>query len=61
MNNASFKRFKEEYLHRFKVCYKKAENKKQRDGIKRSVYDSPKLTEIQKKEFWKMIIEKEKK
>lgn len=58
MNNASFKRFKEAYLHKFKVCYKKADNKKQRDEIKRSIYDNPKLTEKEKKEFWTMVIEK---
>lgn len=58
MDNASFDRFKEKCLHRFRLYYKKADNKKQRDEIKRSVYENKNLTETQKDNFWDEIIKK---
>lgn len=61
MVGISFASFKKKYLDRFKMYYRKADNKQQRDEIKRSVYDNPNLTEKQKNEFWELVIKNGKK
>ena len=58
MDDVSFERFKEKYLHKFRLYYKKADNKKQRDEIKRSIYDNTNLTEFQKNTFWNEVVSK---
>ena len=48
-----FKRFKVMYLDKFRLYYKdKNTNRKE---LKRSIDDSPKLTNIQKKRFWELV------
>lgn len=53
MKKEDFKRFKLMYLDKFRLYYKdKNTNRKE---LKRSIDDSPKLTNIQKKRFWELV------
>ena len=53
MNKLSYKIFKMNYLNKFRMYYKMEDcNRKE---LKRSVFDNPKLTELQKVRFWKLV------
>ena len=56
MVTISFANFKQKYLDRFRLYYKRADTLKQKAEIKRSVYDNPNLTEKQKRDFWEEVI-----
>ena len=60
MNKEQFDFFKKIYLSSFKKIYQRAK-KYQRLGLKKSVFDNPKLSEKQKEEFWEMVTEKDNK
>ena len=60
MNKEQFDFFKATYLSSFKKIYQRAK-KYQRLGLKKSVFNNPKLSEKQKEEFWKMVTEKDNK
>lgn len=54
MINMKFKKFKDNYLEKFRKYYRMEDcNKKE---LKRSVYDNPKLTDNQKDRFWSLVI-----
>lgn len=55
MINMKFKRFKKIYLKKFRGYYRMEDCN--RRELKRSIYDNPKLTEVQKNKFWKLVIE----
>lgn len=55
MINMKFKKFKDNYLKKFRLYYRQ-EGTNRRE-LKRSIYDNPKLTEVQKDRFWKLVIE----
>ena len=60
MNKEQFDFFKKTYLSSFKKIYQRAK-KYQRLGLKKSVFDNPKLSEKQKEEFWEIVTEKDNK
>jgi len=57
MNKISFKMFKIRYLERFRKYYKMQDCN--RKNLKAAVYDNPKLTNIQKKRFWELVMKNE--
>ena len=57
MTKEEYERFKKEYLKIFRNRYKNY--KASRKELKRSVFESPSLTEQQKKEFWTLVTKKD--
>ena len=56
MEELKFVEFTKKYLARFKHYYKKCDNQRQRNELKRSVFDNNNLSSKQKKEFWEKVI-----
>lgn len=55
MNKEEYELFKKEWLLKFKGYYQKGKVNKRK--LKKSVFDNPKLMEIQKEDFWKLVSE----
>lgn len=56
MEKMNFNKFKDLYLNKFRKYYRdEYTNKKE---LKRSVYDNPKLSQLQKDKFWELVVSK---
>lgn len=56
MREKEYELFKKLYLKKFRGYYRTSDvNKKE---LKKSVFNSPKLNEIQKNDFWELVISK---
>lgn len=53
MKIKDFKRFKDNYLSKFRKYYR--DEDRNTKELKRSVYDNPKLNNSQKDMFWKLV------
>ena len=53
MEKEKYKVFKDLYLNKFRLYYN--DEGTNRKKLKESVFDNPKLTNIQKKRFWELV------
>lgn len=53
MEKEKYKIFKELYLNKFRIYYK--DEGTNRKKLKESVFNNPKLTNIQKRRFWELV------
>lgn len=59
MDTNNYEGFKEAYLEPFRRYYSQCTNNKQRKKIKKSLFNTNKLSKQEKKEFWEEVLKRD--